>query len=180
MVFADHEERRMVPARIHPSTLVVLEFDMPGILSAKSRDASTHFSARAQCRQRPSPEFDEWAKRQGVKSARLDVQQMAAPFARMLAKVAHSFAVATPGVDGFKPFLPDMILGRDKDHLPYLIGGDPNTPAPASGCLHQLSHETRVVDDKHLIVARIRLFAGSHTEGRGMPVYYVVVGESAQ
>jgi hypothetical protein len=44
------------------------------------------------------------------------------PFTRMLAKIAHSYAVAELGVDAFEPLLPPLILGQSLD-LPDHVGG---------------------------------------------------------
>jgi hypothetical protein len=43
---------------------------------------------------------------------------------RMIAKIAHSFAIAEIGLglDGFQPTLPDLILGRNQTLAPVLIG----------------------------------------------------------
>lgn len=43
-------------------------------------------------------------------------------FARFLAKIAHGYAVAYLGVDGFTPFLPEVILSESSDPFLY-VGG---------------------------------------------------------
>jgi len=48
-------------------------------------------------------------------------------FIRMIAKIAHAYAVAEEGADAFVPLLPDIILGR-ADTYAYLVGGDEETP----------------------------------------------------
>ena len=158
----------------------MLDFDMPGILSGKTADTCTNFSVRRHALIRRTKEFDDWVATKGAKAASVHVWFKPAPFARMLAKVAHSYTVATLGLDGFTPFLPDAILRPDYPHLAYLVGGDPNTPSPDFGCLHRLSLETRFVDGKQMIVVRIRLFASSGDQEHGLPIYYVVAGEALQ
>lgn len=94
-------------------------------------------------------------------------------FARMLAKIAHTYAVAKCGADSFEPMLLDLILGK-QENAPYLVGGDP-TPAPDEPTvLHDLcpvfcKPASGIV---YLLVA-IRLFAAF-----GMPRYHVVVGRA--
>jgi hypothetical protein len=51
----------------------------------------------------------------------------AAACARMIAKIAHAFAVADQGLDKFTPLLPDVVLGRS-DNLADLIGGEMPCP----------------------------------------------------
>lgn len=46
-------------------------------------------------------------------------------FLRFLAKTAHAFAVAELGVDGFEPFLNDIVLNRDDDIARYVGGTQP-------------------------------------------------------
>lgn len=43
-------------------------------------------------------------------------------FYRLIAKIAHGFCVAHWSLDGFKHFLPDLILGKNHDLCTYLIG----------------------------------------------------------
>ncbi|MSO70497.1 MAG: hypothetical protein EXQ88_00520 [Alphaproteobacteria bacterium] len=54
---------------------------------------------------------------------------------RMIAKIAHSYAVAEIGIDRFEPLLTDYIRGKPGD-IEYLIGGteqpEPETTAPYS------------------------------------------------
>jgi hypothetical protein len=48
-------------------------------------------------------------------------------FARMLAKIAHSYAYAKCGVEAFKPTLLDLILGK-VENAPYWVGGHRGGP----------------------------------------------------
>jgi hypothetical protein len=92
-------------------------------------------------------------------------------------------AVARFGLDSFKPFLPDVILGKDTN-IAYYIGGDkPPTQAhdprrpdqSVTVTEHSISLEVGNIGNKMLLVARIRLFISS-----GSPSYTVVVGEPSQ
>jgi hypothetical protein len=85
-------------------------------------------------------------------------------FARMLAKIAHSFAVAELGKENFSPLLLDIVLNRDCSHIGSLIGqGEQNGGKTLdSPSLHHIWLE--ISDDKvspmswKWVVVRIRLF----------------------
>ncbi len=95
-----------------------------------------------------------------------------ADFARMLAKIAHTYAIAEYGMDSFEPMLREMILGRD-DRLPFLVGGDETLPTPESEpYLHNIYRQDCAISGVHYIMVAIRLFAFI-----GMPRYLVVVGK---
>jgi len=55
------------------------------------------------------------------------------PFLRLLAKIAHGYAVAKLGIDAYKWILPPYILGQD-DRLGHVVGGVPHS----SGVNHPL------------------------------------------
>ena len=104
-------------------------------------------------------------------------------FGRFLAKVGHGFAVASLGMDGFKPALSNIILNPDSD--PYwMVGGEPYTEPPrwttAKTTAHEVSvHGAQTRSGMNLVVVRIRFFANWYDGTRpnsGMPVYLVVVG----
>jgi hypothetical protein len=94
-------------------------------------------------------------------------------FARMLAKIGHSYAVAELGLDVFRPLLTDIILGKSAA-APYLVGGDAsNSPLPDKElALHQVYLQLCLTSGVEYVLAAIRLFAFV-----GMPRYHVVVGE---
>lgn len=95
-------------------------------------------------------------------------------FARMLAKIAHSYAIAKCGIDTFDPALLDLILGRAED-APYLVGGasalslqkQPNIMHD----LYPVGCKVEPLGAEYLAIA-IRLFAFMD-----MPRYLVVVGK---
>ena len=95
-------------------------------------------------------------------------------FARMLAKIAHSYAFAKCGIDTFQPMLLDLILGR-AENASYLVGGDhsgqiPDQPAIMHD-IYPVGCRVEPSGAEYLLVA-IRLFAML-----GMPRYHVVVGK---
>jgi len=92
---------------------------------------------------------------------------------RMLAKIAHSYAVAELGITGFTPFLVDIILGTDTRYLSHYIGGTRDLPPVSDkGYEIKLTTVTSVGLLPYLVV-KIRLLS----DVNGMPEYWVVVGE---
>jgi hypothetical protein len=95
-------------------------------------------------------------------------------FCRMLAKIAHAYAVAAPGPESFTPFLTDMIRDKNlesRDLLAY-VGCLPGMEPAELGALHSINAGTHTSPDgQRFRVVRIRLFANL-----GAPTYVVVVG----
>jgi hypothetical protein len=92
--------------------------------------------------------------------------------ARMLAKIAHSYAVAKLGTDTFRPFLTDLILGRSLAEVAHLVGGISQGDL-ISQERHHLSHEwVRLRSGRRILVITISLFGDL-----GLPTYKVVAGQ---
>jgi hypothetical protein len=95
-------------------------------------------------------------------------------FARMLAKIAHSYAFAKCGIDAFEPMLLDFILGR-AENASYLVGGDGSGPPQRQPTImhdiYPVGCRVEPSGAEYLLVA-IRLFAFLD-----MPRYHVVVGK---
>ncbi len=97
-------------------------------------------------------------------------------FARMLAKIAHGYAVAEDALRGFSPLLPEIILGTS-NKIPYLagnLGKDEPIKRLLQGVrsFHHLRIGTMRLRKVRLCVVFIRLFAFLPT-----PTYTIVVGE---
>lgn len=91
-------------------------------------------------------------------------------FCQMLAKIAHSYAVAEWGFHSFRPLLLDLIFGRS-DTASYWVGGDMTTkPADTNG-LHKMQLKREMLLGTEYVVAYITLFCMF-----GAPEYRVVVG----
>lgn len=90
------------------------------------------------------------------------------PFGRMLAKIAHSYAVAVLGINGFDPFLPGIVLGTDPNIFHYVGGAIASAEMPKT--LHLLS----LRKENGLVLADIRFFVAL-----GGPAYRVVVGRES-
>jgi hypothetical protein len=84
-------------------------------------------------------------------------------FARMLAKIAHSYAVADMGAENFLPYLPPIILGHDISYLGSVVGQTiKSEPPPEGGGSHFLNMSTVATPGSDFgdewIVVRIGLF----------------------
>jgi hypothetical protein len=96
-------------------------------------------------------------------------------FGLFLAKIAHSYAVALLGIDGFEPFLARAIRQERPWYLSQYVGGYVGQPPiDKTDHLHALGLLNCKVPgtDETLILARIRLFAVDN-----LSVYDVVVGK---
>jgi hypothetical protein len=174
--YGDRKERLRVPITDHPSLLVMPAFSMPGMLLGLTPSAIW-----------PEAKFHVWqhrwdrqslagcVTRQGGKGIEITKKITPGPFARMLAKIGHTFAIATGKLDGFRPLLPELILGRNPDAA-FLVGGRFEI-MPPSGYGHEIYLESGQVGAKEIIAARIRLFSNVGTPNHGTPTYYAVVGE---
>jgi hypothetical protein len=108
-------------------------------------------------------------------------------FARFLAKIGHSFAVAELGLRGFKPTLLNAILDKRPMYLSYyvgmsIIGTGLLPPAPD---VHEINIREEQISRRNLLVVRVQLFADipiydpRRRKVMGMPAYDVFVGEIA-
>jgi hypothetical protein len=95
------------------------------------------------------------------------------PFCKLLAKIAHAYAVAELGLGTFRPFLTDWIRGNPIDGEPQWIGGDVSLHRHAPSVrLHEIGWSIQIVETTHYVVVRIRLFCFI-----GAPSYRVIVGD---
>jgi hypothetical protein len=94
---------------------------------------------------------------------------------RMLAKIAHSAAVAFYGLDGFTPLLPTLIL---EDGTPWhaLVGGSYEFQRDTDH-FHRIISARAAWPGRHsLLFMKIRLFAQLGTANNCPPFYWVAVG----
>lgn len=97
-------------------------------------------------------------------------------FMRMLAKIAHAFAIAEYGYGSFPPLLPPLILGTYPNfRYNHVVGGlmeqTPKWPGPM--CVGRLIRAGSMHYCLEYLVAELRIFADL-----GAPIYYVVCGFS--
>jgi hypothetical protein len=91
-------------------------------------------------------------------------------FVRMLAKIAHGYAVAEMGIDSFDPFLIPIIRDGDTSNTIQYIGGM-EREEPPSAVLHQIALGNWSGPLQGLVTVRLRLLAVL-----GTPTYWIVVG----
>ncbi|MGA2841709.1 MAG: HNH endonuclease [Steroidobacteraceae bacterium] len=109
--------------------------------------------------------FPEWNRQHAI---------MAQPyqFARLLAKIGFSYAVAEYGLAGFTPLVTDPILGRSDGYFDT-VGGSLDVQDAIAGGDHLTTIKILVRDgNRALLIVDIRLFSQIRT-----PSYHVVVGE---
>lgn len=91
-------------------------------------------------------------------------------FARMLAKIAYSYAIAEIGLGGFDPIVTGIILGKSDD-IYYFVGGSFDFLPPRDRGGHALNIRMDHRQGKAIVVVDIRIF--SQLE---WPDYHVAVG----
>ncbi len=96
-------------------------------------------------------------------------------FARMLAKIGHSFAVAELGFGNFKPLLRDVIL-NEADDLFHYVGGVGDLKLPPTKEPYVIAMGALTTAETRFVIVRVRLFATVDEA----PLYQIVVGEIAK
>ena len=165
----------MIPLAEHPTTLFMVGFQPPRFLTRSPRRSDLacfwihHFGP-----------FDEAYKSgaDSIATPSFDTVR----FCQFIAKIAHGYAVATLGLDGFKPLLREFILRRfvraeQCSECFHYVGGAVGFFAPSAD-LHTISHVVGKIPGsptgRGYVVVAVRLFANL-----GAPVYTAVVGEVA-
>lgn len=165
-------QKGFLPAREIPRRVLLPDFSAPGILKGTSGKQISEFGAWISHALKDHQQFE--ARYPGTKfEQRLAIDL----YARMVAKIAHSFAYAeieTADLETYELFLPAIILGANKA-WPQYVGGTygPNRKSipAASQWLHDVSLEEAASPEFEVLVARVRLFAGL-----GAPTSIAVVG----
>ncbi len=176
------KEVRMIPAEEYPTFLALPVLHPPSILFSTAPGPIipkagwvwhlTDYEEKMKLLERP-----------GDTGSVFDMKINLYPFGRMLAKVAHTFAAARLGIDSFKPYLPDFILGKNPMKGAQLIGGD-GDPTPGQPYIppgkqimhHQMQLYMLASHNKPTLLAMsIKLFTFT-----GAPSYQVIVGEAGQ
>jgi hypothetical protein len=170
---------RSVSVADHPGFLWLPVFTgAPGILiGSKPGDL---FNAMAQIWTGTEAEERVAAlKKQGFENALPYAEFELGKFTRLLAIIAHSYAMAHyRRLGDWRPLLIPLIKGADINAA-YLIGGavppvDSMLPPIGPNSLHQLISDTKVVNNAEYIIVQIRLF--SHLNPLP-PIYTLVAGK---
>lgn len=155
------------PKDAHPWWLPAIGFAQPGVLL----NAPEGYAPLHEFRLIPGQETVRRLNRLGPKIG-IEHRVDSNLFARVIAKIAHSFAVAMLGLNGFDPILQGVILGTSTDLARY-VGGPPvaqDDRRPDPDILHSL----RMVRQGPFWVVRLRLFAFLE----GTQTYVIVVGRA--
>jgi hypothetical protein len=92
-----------------PRIYVVAEFPSPGILKGLIPiDSNPEFKLHLKG---DKTELQQFMVAMGVAKQEVVFDWHWGPFNRLLAKIAHAYAVASLGLDGFEHFLPPLIVG---------------------------------------------------------------------
>ena len=114
--------------------------------------------------------LEELAQRLGVAMIEPTATLSVPEFVRMVAKIAHSYAMARLGSDAFIPFLLPIIRDNLTDNAVQYVGGMQSTERAATE-LHQLGIVTHPSAPRDLVMVRVRMLACLET-----PTYVVAVG----
>ncbi len=170
-----------VPLADNPFWLMMLTMPPPGFLLGRSKDAdkkgiSCHpvmISERGRVEKLAAVA----RTRDGTTEAQQTVTWDPGAFWKLLAKVAHCYAVAYRGYGSFRPFLTEFIRGCDEQGGAHFVGGAYSAeglPIESLGSSPGL-HEARIseISDgrRNVLVARLQLFAPLRP-----PVYDVAAG----
>jgi hypothetical protein len=159
-------ESQVVPSSEFPLVIPGLKLPTPGILTgAAPHNRAVGESWVAYVKEEIEKDIEDG--RRGLRLARFNNHV----FCQMLAKIAHSFAVAQVGFHSFRPLLLDLILGRSET-ASYWVGGDMTVSAPDPRGLHKMYCDREIIMGTEYLIAYITLFSYS-----GTPEYRVVVGK---
>jgi len=168
-IIQDGEEKEIqVPLEEYPVLLHFPTFSPPGYMVPNEYTSGITLTGVATILFGPRPE--EVAKILGVTELNHAQDYYPAAFARTIAKIGYSYAVAEGALGRLqgKPLLLDSLLGRTDD-IGRWVGTLAQPLQSHSGLLHRLAiHEDH---EKNLLIVEVQLFADSQT-----PSYDIIVG----
>ncbi|MBB4429184.1 hypothetical protein GGD66_007784 [Bradyrhizobium sp. CIR48] len=188
----DSCERVRIERRLYPTELYLHKFTTCGFLAGKSDEEKTDSIAVVGWRNGPA--FEE--VKRVLFSFALDVERRTkkrvkavaparyfypAPFAQMLAKISHSYAVAELGAISFRPILLDIIStdvrqkreSQAAKDISHFVGGSIEAFPHHDDLLHSVDIELVDVGGRTYVVVQLWLFAIV-----GGAKYHAVVGEA--
>jgi hypothetical protein len=154
-----------LPPTEFPLIFYTFVFTTPGILIGRDPSASVPYDAWGKVNEE---DFRKQAPGHG-EGFRAG-PEIPGALARMIAKIAHAYAVAELGEKSFNPLLRGLIRGERQNPF-HLVGGELAVPE-ATEHFHEIGLEATCVGNVDYLIANIRLFAFI-----GAPQYRVVVGE---
>ncbi|MCP1851225.1 MULTISPECIES: hypothetical protein [unclassified Bradyrhizobium] len=181
-------EKVDVPIEAHPNLITVIKWRPPEIYFHRHPDDNGIKDAFMD----GMSDGRMWTKARNVARAarkkRIGLNQGGVhvdEFARFLAKIGHSFAVAERGLGEFTPFLLNAILGKRPMFLSYLIGNSIVSDTSPTPDVHEIKLREESIRGRTFLVARIQLFADIGVVDKhrntitGMQAYDVIAGEVA-
>lgn len=158
-----------VPISDYPAPAFLYKCNQAGILQGlpKFADISGQWQIVAI---QDDEDMNKFQKKYG-KDALFEFRHVPEQFAKTIAKIGYSYAVANMGAGVFTPLITDLILNKESN-LSYYVGGKFEIDPPVKGAGHLLSLVITGDEQRLLIIVEIRLFASCHT-----PSYHTVVGE---
>ena len=156
---------------MHPNVVVLPGLrELPGVLRGRPPEPMMQFDYKIFGRLDILDETKRRLQEQQVVGIYLDGYA----WLRMLAKIAHGYAIAELGLNGFSPALPDLILGRNPLLSSYLIGKCPVPPSiPDNPPLLMIDMRCASMGERRFVAVNMRLFADL---GGETPVYTVITG----
>lgn len=165
-------ETRSVPLRDHPGILMMPVMDYPGVLLGadlpqnKDEPVAVRIAIRSMTDDIPAR-----ISRIGITNLNFTKGFNALTGYRFFAKIAHAFACAELGTDGFSPCLLNLIRGKSPMFASHFVGSA-IVDEPGSPHLHEIGFApTMAPITPEMIVVRMRLFGNLN-----MPTHYAVVG----
>jgi hypothetical protein len=117
----------------------------------------------------PDAEAQALMAKHGANAASTDLEPLT--FARLIAKIGFSFAVAESGIDSFTPVITDLTLGKTTDWNQYVGAGLARVPLNSTTELHSIMVENYDARGITYHVATVTLFSRFEA-----PSYSVVLG----
>ncbi len=161
-----------IPAKEMPATAFLYKFGRANILRGlPPLDPTFEWLPVPYC---DGEALNDAIKRHGW-DGQLQIKMRPNDFARLLAKIAYSYAVTELGMDAFEPLCLDVIMGR-ASNCAYLVGGSMDLqPLPDSTGDHHIGVGLIDQPDRpKLVIVPVRLF-----QQMGSPHHHVIVGRLA-
>jgi hypothetical protein len=145
-----------------------LTFPTAGILVGRSPDEDVNYELKIH---RMEGELEGFLGKDGA--IRIG-PMLPIEYVRMIAKIAHAYAIAELGLNGFRPLLKQLILDKTitLTRALHLVGSEIPTPASTPDFLFVAWDRCVLADGRRYVVVRLRLFPCF-----GAPLYHVFVGE---
>jgi hypothetical protein len=135
-----------------PLVFLAYKFSSPGLLIGRDPTASMNIEVIGRISEEEFRKFAPGDK-DGFRIAPMNIDA----YCQMLAKIAHSYAVAELGPGSFRPVLRDFIRGRPLEQAWHWIGSDTAIPA-AEQHLHDIQWSVSNVSGINYVMISLRLF----------------------